>query len=67
MVKYDKTMIAKGSIQNLMWSSTGGIVNAKMTSFLVLNHERIEMDFKSQMIKIDEINLPIIASTSAKH
>ncbi len=36
-----KTLIAKGSSQNLVRSSTTRIVSHYMTSFLVLNHERV--------------------------
>ncbi len=56
--EYGKTLIAKGSIQNLTWSSTTHSISkgvklehdaveyhkdskASMTSFLVLNHERV--------------------------
>ncbi len=41
VVKYDKPLIAKGSIQNQMWLSMTRIVSHNMTSFLVLNHERV--------------------------
>jgi hypothetical protein len=41
VVKYNKTLIAKGSSQNLMRSSTTGIVSHYLTSFLVQNHERV--------------------------
>jgi hypothetical protein len=41
VVEYDKTLIAKGSSQNLMQSSTTRTVSHYMTSFLVLNHERV--------------------------
>ncbi len=34
-------LIAKGSSQNLVWSSTTMIVSHYMTSFLVLQHERV--------------------------
>ncbi len=68
VVEYDKTLIARGSIQNLMQLSTRGTVSRNTTSFLVLKHEEssIAIDFKSQTITIDEINLPIIASTICK-
>ncbi len=36
-----ETLIAKGSSQNLVQSSTTRIVSHYMTSFLVLNHERV--------------------------
>ena len=36
-----ETLIAKGSSQNLVRSSTTRIVSHYMTSFLVLNHERV--------------------------
>ncbi len=56
--EYDKTLIAKGSTQNLMWLSTTHSISKgfqlecdaveydkdnkpSMTSFLVLNHERV--------------------------
>ncbi len=41
VVEYDKTLIAKGSSQALIWSSTTRIVSHYMTSFLVQNHERV--------------------------
>ncbi len=41
VVEYNKTLIAKDSSQNLMPSSTTRIVSHYMTSFLVLNHERV--------------------------
>ncbi len=41
VVHYNKTLKAKGSIRNLMWLSTKRIVSRNMTSFLVLNHERV--------------------------
>jgi hypothetical protein len=41
VVKYNKTLIAKGSSQNLMRSSTTRIVSHYMTLFLVQNHERV--------------------------
>ncbi len=40
-VEYDKTLLAEGSNWNLMRTSTTRIVNHYMTSFLVLNHERV--------------------------
>ncbi len=46
VVKYDKTLIAKGSIQNLMQSSTTRIVSRNMTLFLVLNHERVRYHYE---------------------
>ncbi len=50
VVEYNKTLLAKGSSQNLMQTSMTRIVSHYMTSFLALNHERlgIAMDFKSQ-------------------
>jgi hypothetical protein len=39
VVEYNKTLIAKGSSQNLMQSSTTRIVSHYMTLFLVKNHE----------------------------
>jgi hypothetical protein len=41
VVEYNNTLIAKGSSQNLMLSSTTRIVSHYMTLFLVLNHERV--------------------------
>jgi hypothetical protein len=41
VVKYNKTLIAKGSSQNLMRSSMTKIVSYYMTSFMALNHERV--------------------------
>jgi hypothetical protein len=41
VVEYYKTLIAKGSSQNLIQSSTTRIVSRYMTSFLALNHERV--------------------------
>jgi hypothetical protein len=39
--EYNKTLMAKGSSQNLMRSSTTRIISHYMTSFLVQNHERV--------------------------
>ncbi len=36
-----QTLYTKGSIQNMMQSSTTRIVSCNMTTFLVLNHERV--------------------------
>jgi hypothetical protein len=41
VVKYNRTLIVKGSSQNLMWLSTTRIVSQYMTLFLVLHHERV--------------------------
>jgi hypothetical protein len=69
VVKYDKTLIAKGSSQNLMRSSMTRIVSHYMTLFLVQNHERVRYhnDFKVKRIIIDEVTLPVIASTICKN
>ncbi len=40
VVENNKTLIARGSSQNLMRLSMTRIVSHYMTSFLVLNHER---------------------------
>jgi hypothetical protein len=45
VVEYGNTLIAKGSIQNLMRLSTTRIVSRNMTSFLVLNHERVRYHY----------------------
>jgi hypothetical protein len=51
-----------------MQSSTTRIVSHYMTSFLVLNHKRVRYHngLKNQMITIDIITLPVIASTICK-
>ncbi len=49
VVEYDKTLIAKGSSQNLMQSSTTRIVRHYMTSFLVQNHERVR--YRNKLLK----------------
>ncbi len=41
VVKYNETLIAKGSSQNLIRSSTTRIISHYMTSFLVPNPERV--------------------------
>ncbi len=41
VVEYDKTLIAKGFNQNLMRLSMTRKVSQYMTSFMVLNHERV--------------------------
>jgi hypothetical protein len=41
VVEYNKTLIAKGSSQNLMRLSMTRIVSHYMTSFLVLNHKKV--------------------------
>jgi hypothetical protein len=41
VVRYSKTLIAKGLIQNLMQLSKTKIVSHSMTSFMVLNHDRV--------------------------
>jgi hypothetical protein len=59
-------LIAKGSSQNLVQSSTTRIVSHYMTLFLVLNHKRVRYRnglLKAKMITIDEVTLPLIAST----
>jgi hypothetical protein len=56
------TLIAKSNIQHLMWSSTRRVVSHSMPSFLVPKtmKELIPMlDFKTKMITIDEIILPM--------
>ncbi len=70
MVEYDKTLIAKGSSQNLMRSSTTRILSHYMTLFLVLNHEQVRHRnglLKAKAITIDDITLPVIASTICKN
>jgi hypothetical protein len=70
VVKYNKTLTAKGSSQNLMRSSTTRIVSHYMTSFLVLNHEKVRYCnglLKAKTITIDEITLLVIASTTCKN
>jgi hypothetical protein len=61
-----ETLIAKGSSQNLVWSSTTRIVSRYITLFLVLNHERVRYCnglLKAKTLIIDDITLPVIAST----
>ncbi len=41
VAEYNKTLIAKGSSQNLMRWSTTRIVSHYMTLFWVLTHERV--------------------------
>jgi hypothetical protein len=41
VVEYNKTLIAKGTSQSLMWSSTTRKVSLYMILFLVLNHEKV--------------------------
>jgi hypothetical protein len=41
VIECNKTPIAKGSSQNLMWPSTTRIVSHYMTLFLVQNHKRV--------------------------
>jgi hypothetical protein len=70
VVEYNKTLIAKGSSQNLMRLSTIRIVSHYMTLFLVLNHERVRYRnglLKAKTITIDDITLPVIASTICKN
>jgi hypothetical protein len=53
-----------------VWLSTTRIVSHYMTSFLVLNHERVRYHngfFKAKTITIDDITLPVIASTICKN
>ncbi len=59
-------LIAKGSSQNLVRLSTTRIVSHYMTLFLVLHHERVRYCnglLKAKAITIDDITLPVIAST----
>jgi hypothetical protein len=61
-----KTLIAKGSSQNLVRLSTTRIVSHYMTLFLVLRCEKslvLQWTFEAKMITIDDITLPVIAST----
>jgi hypothetical protein len=65
-----ETLIAKGSSQNLVGTSTTRIVSHYMTSFLVLHHERVR--YRNGLLKprqktIDDITLPGIASTICKN
>jgi hypothetical protein len=41
VVKYNKTLIAKGSSQNLIWSGTTRKGSHYMTLFLLQNYERV--------------------------
>ncbi len=62
-------LIAKGSSQNLVRLSTTRIVSHYMTSFLVLHHEKskvLQWTLKAKTITIDDITLPVIASTICK-
>jgi hypothetical protein len=54
-------LIAKGSIQNLMWMNTTRMVSRSMTSFLIetMNKLDIVLVFKAKTINIDEIILPM--------
>jgi hypothetical protein len=70
VVKYNKTLIAKVSSQNLTRLSTTRIVSHYMTLFLVLNHERVRYCnglLKAKAITIDDITLSVIASTICKN
>ncbi len=49
VVEYNKTLIAKDSSQNLMRSSTTSIVSLYVTSFLVLNHERVGVRYCNEL------------------
>jgi hypothetical protein len=62
-----ETLIAKGSSQNLVRSSTTRILSHYMTLFLVLHHERVR--YRNGLLKpsIDDITLPVIASTICKN
>jgi hypothetical protein len=65
-----ETLIAKGCSQNLVQSSTTKIVSHYMTLFLVLNHERVRYPnrlLKAKTITIDDITLPVVASTICKN
>jgi hypothetical protein len=65
-----ETLTAKCSCQNLVRSSTTRIVSRYMTSFLILNHERVRYCnglLKAKSITIDDITLPVIASTICKN
>jgi hypothetical protein len=65
-----ETLIAKVSSQNLVRSSTTRIVSRYMTLFLVLNHEIVRFYnglLKAKTITIDDITLPVIASTICKN
>ncbi len=65
-----KMLIAKGSSQNLVRSSTTRILSHYMTSFLVPNHERGRYCnglLKQKAIIIDDITSPMIASTICKN
>jgi hypothetical protein len=65
-----ETLIAKGSSQNLVRLSTTRILSHYMTSFLVPNHERVRYHnglLKAKAITIDDITLPMIASTICKN
>ncbi len=63
-----ETLIAKGSSQSLVWLSRTRILS--MTSFLVPNHERVRYRnglSKAKTITIDDVTLPMIASTICKN
>ncbi len=65
-----ETLIVKVSSQNLVQLSTTRIVSRYMTSFLVLHHERLRYRkglLKAKTITIDDITLPVIASTICKN
>jgi hypothetical protein len=65
-----ETLIAKGSSQNLVPSSRTRIVSCYMILFLALNHERVRYRnglLKARTITIDDITLPVIASTICKN
>jgi hypothetical protein len=63
-------LITKGSLQSRILANTTRIVSHYMTLFLVLNHERVRYCnglLKAKMITIDNITLPVIASTICKN
>jgi hypothetical protein len=63
-------LIAKGSSQNLVRSSTTRLVSPYIILFAVLNHERVSYRnglLKAKMLIIDDITLPVIASTICKN
>ncbi len=63
-------LIAKGSSQSLVRLSTTRILSHYMTSLLVSNHERVRYCngiLKAKTITIDDVILPMIASTICKN
>jgi hypothetical protein len=70
VVKSTETLIAKGSSQSLVRLGTTMILSHYMTLFLVPNHERVRYcngPFKAKTIAIDDVTLPMIASTICKN